>query len=37
MYVGCTRALHDLWVMYAGKPSSLIAGTDDEFVKHIEA
>jgi DNA helicase-2/ATP-dependent DNA helicase PcrA len=37
MYVGCTRALHDLWVLYAGQPSPLIEGAEDEFVKHIEA
>lgn len=35
MYVGCTRALHDLWVMAAGEPSPLIADAEDEFAKHI--
>lgn len=37
MYVGCTRALHDLWVLYAGRPSPLIDGADEEFAKYIEA
>jgi len=34
LYVGCTRALHDLWVMHAGEPTPLIAGMDDEYSKY---
>ncbi|MEF3301569.1 HelD family protein [Paenibacillus sp. GYB003] len=37
MYVGCTRALHDLWVLYSGSPSPLAAGADGEFAKVIDA
>lgn len=37
LYVGCTRALHDLWVLHAGERSPLVADADEEFVRHIEA
>jgi DNA helicase II / ATP-dependent DNA helicase PcrA len=30
LYVGCTRALHELWLLYTGKPSALIDGIDAE-------
>ena len=28
LYVGCTRALHQLWLLYNDEPSPLIAGMD---------
>ncbi|GAA3404473.1 UvrD-helicase domain-containing protein [Paenibacillus hodogayensis] len=37
LYVGCTRALHDLWVLYVGQPSPLLDGADGDCAKHIEA
>lgn len=37
LYVGCTRALHDLWVLYAGQHSSLVSDADEQYVKHFEA
>ncbi|PYI55828.1 HelD family protein [Paenibacillus flagellatus] len=37
MYVGCTRALHDLWVLYAGEPTPLMEGADDDFAKRLDA
>ncbi|ASS74162.1 DNA helicase UvrD [Tumebacillus algifaecis] len=30
LYVGCTRALHELWLLYEGAPSPLIADLDEE-------
>lgn len=30
LYVGCTRALHELWLIYADQPSALIASMDAE-------
>jgi DNA helicase-2/ATP-dependent DNA helicase PcrA len=30
LYVGCTRALHDLWLLYSGEPSPLIKNMDEE-------
>ncbi|TCP58076.1 DNA helicase-2/ATP-dependent DNA helicase PcrA [Tumebacillus sp. BK434] len=30
LYVGCTRALHELWLLHTGAPSPLIAGLDEE-------
>ncbi|MBV6713048.1 HelD family protein [Paenibacillus chitinolyticus] len=32
LYVGCTRALHDLWVLYDGEPSPLVSVDDPEIV-----
>ncbi|RKN84321.1 DNA helicase UvrD [Paenibacillus ginsengarvi] len=37
LYVGCTRSLHDLWVLYAGIPSPLLSGADEEFARQIDA
>jgi DNA helicase-2/ATP-dependent DNA helicase PcrA len=37
LYVGCTRALHDLWVLYSGRHSALLEGTEEAYVKHIDA
>ncbi|GLI05580.1 DNA helicase [Paenibacillus tyrfis] len=33
LYVGCTRALHELKLFYSGEPSPLIAGVQGDFVK----
>ncbi|MGZ4134206.1 MAG: HelD family protein [Tumebacillaceae bacterium] len=30
LYVGCTRALHELWLIYTGEPSPLVTGMDTE-------
>jgi len=30
LYVGCTRALHHLWLLHTGEASPLIAGMDEE-------
>ncbi|OXM87816.1 HelD family protein [Paenibacillus rigui] len=32
LYVGCTRALHDLQLWYSGSPSPLLAGIQGDFV-----
>ncbi|WNQ10095.1 ATP-binding domain-containing protein [Paenibacillus aurantius] len=32
LYVACTRALHELWVLYTGNPSPLLETEDPEFV-----
>jgi DNA helicase-2/ATP-dependent DNA helicase PcrA len=32
LYVGCTRALHELWVLYAGKPSPLLDVSNSDVV-----
>ncbi|WFA18761.1 DNA helicase UvrD [Paenibacillus mucilaginosus] len=34
LYVGCTRALHELKLLYSGEPSPLIAGVEGDFVRH---
>lgn len=31
LYVGATRALHALWVLYEGQPSALLNNADEEF------
>jgi DNA helicase II / ATP-dependent DNA helicase PcrA len=33
LYVGCTRALHELTLYYAGEPSPLIAAIEGDFVR----
>jgi DNA helicase-2/ATP-dependent DNA helicase PcrA len=33
LYVGCTRALHELWLFYTGKPSPLIDQIEGEFIE----
>lgn len=35
LYVGCTRALHELWLLYAGKPSPFIDAMDESLVDAI--
>ncbi|MDF2670407.1 MAG: helicase UvrD [Paenibacillus sp.] len=32
LYVGCTRALHELWIHYEGQVSPLVETSDDEIV-----
>lgn len=32
LYVGCTRALHELWLLYTGEASPLIQGIRGDFV-----
>ncbi|WP_248925694.1 HelD family protein [Paenibacillus hamazuiensis] len=34
LYVGCTRALHELRLFYSGEPSDLIAGIEGDFAVH---
>ncbi|MVP02394.1 HelD family protein [Paenibacillus lutrae] len=36
LYVGCTRALHELWVLYSGEASPLVC-TDDPEIVSLEA
>ncbi|UUZ79043.1 hypothetical protein LJK88_27810 [Paenibacillus sp. P26] len=36
LYVGCTRALHELKLYYSGEPSPLIANVQGEFARKIK-
>lgn len=35
LYVGCTRALHELWVLYKGTPSPLIADVPGDIAEQM--